>query len=398
MTITHTSTAATPRLRPLTSEQLDGFRRDAAADDEANRFFANTHDELVAGGHYVGNVPTSLGGGGLDLLATGRRQRHLARYAPAPALASSMHLYWTGAAADLAALGIDDLRFVLTDAAAGQIFASGHAEAGNDIPVLLSTTLAEPVPGGYRITGRKHFGSLGPVWDQLGFHAMDLSDPNNPMVVHGFARRGDQGVTVDENWDTMTMRASQSYDTAFDRAFVPADRIGAVVPAGSVESPVTGTMTVWAISLICNVYIGVAERAFDLAVSSAQSKTSIALDGRTMAHNPMIQHQIAAMWIDLESMRSSLDMIATDWCNGVDHGLQWGPKVFAAKERTSQLVRSVVDTAMDVAGGSSIGRKGELSRLWRDSRGVSYHPATHAFAHEAIAKSALGVDPAGPRW
>ena len=56
------------------------------------------------------------------------------------------------------------------------MLASGHAEVGNDIPVFLSTTRAERVAGGWRIHGRKQFGSLGPVWYRLGFHAMDATD------------------------------------------------------------------------------------------------------------------------------------------------------------------------------------------------------------------------------
>ena len=48
----------------------------------------------------------------------------------------------------------------LTEAMAGKVFAAGHAESGNDIPVLLATTTAEKVDGGYRFTGRKAFGSL----------------------------------------------------------------------------------------------------------------------------------------------------------------------------------------------------------------------------------------------
>ena len=34
------------------------------------------------------------------------------------------------------------------------VFAAGHAEPGNDLPLLLSTTKAERVEGGYRFTGR----------------------------------------------------------------------------------------------------------------------------------------------------------------------------------------------------------------------------------------------------
>ena len=45
-----------------------------------------------------------------------------------------------------------------------------HAETGNELPLLLSTTKAERVDGGYRFTGHKAFGSLSPVWTRPGSH------------------------------------------------------------------------------------------------------------------------------------------------------------------------------------------------------------------------------------
>lgn len=382
----------------LTLEMLDGFRRHAAADDAANSFFDETHRQLVAVGHYTANLPIELGGGGLNLFETGRRQRLLARYAPATALASCMHLYWTGGAADLHRQGHDGLGSVIDGALAGEIFASGHAEAGNDVPVVLSTTNAEQVPGGYRITGRKHFGSLGPVWTQIGFHAMDVSNPAGPEIVHGFIRRSDPGVSVIDNWDTIAMRASQSHDVALQSVFVPNERIVAKLPAGSSDEPVTATAFFWALTLISNVYVGIAERAIELAVESLTSKTSIALDGRTLANNPMLQHQVADMWIAVEGARSSLDMLATEWVNRVDHGPAWQMKIGSAKYRTSQVVRAVLDTAMEVTGGGAIRSDHELSRLLRDSRAVAYHPPSAAIAHESIGKAVLGIDPGGARW
>ena len=166
----------------------------------------------------------------------------------------------------------------------------------------MSTTVAEPVPGGYRVTGRKNFGSLGPVWDQIGFHAMDSSKHEAPIVVHGFARRTDPGVRIVENWDTIAMRASQSHDTVFESVFVPADRIVATHPAGDGDEPVTATAFFWGLLLISNVYVGIAERALELAVESLSTKTAIAMEGRTLAHNPMLQYQVADMWIALDGL------------------------------------------------------------------------------------------------
>jgi alkylation response protein AidB-like acyl-CoA dehydrogenase len=98
-------------------------------------------------------------------------------YAPATALALNMHNYWVGNAADLSRAGDSSVEFILRDAAAGHVFAAGHAEHGNDIPGLLSTTRAERVDGGYRFSGRKAFGSLTPVWTRLGIHGMDARNP-----------------------------------------------------------------------------------------------------------------------------------------------------------------------------------------------------------------------------
>ena len=105
-----------------------------------------------------------------------------------------MHVYWTGLAADLWRSGDRSLEWLLRGAASGEVFAAGHAEPGNDFPVLLSTARAERVDGGYRFYGHKFFGSLTPVWTFLGVHAMDSSDPAAPKVVHAFVRRDDTGV------------------------------------------------------------------------------------------------------------------------------------------------------------------------------------------------------------
>ena len=78
-----------------------------------------------------------------------REQRRLAYYAPATALAVNMHLYWIGVAADLWRQGDVSLEWILREAAGGEIFAAGHAESGNDVPVLLSTSKAERVDGGW---------------------------------------------------------------------------------------------------------------------------------------------------------------------------------------------------------------------------------------------------------
>jgi alkylation response protein AidB-like acyl-CoA dehydrogenase len=64
---------------------------------------------------------------------------------------------------------------------------------------------------------------------------------------------------------------------------------------------------------------------------------------RSMAYHPEIQHAIADMVIELESIGPHLEKIAEDWSNGVDHGALWPSKIFAAKYRAVEGAWRVVD-------------------------------------------------------
>ena len=63
-------------------------------------------------------MPAELGGWGLDLAELAASQRRLARYAPATALAMTMHSYWIGIAVELERAGDTSLRWILDAAVA----------------------------------------------------------------------------------------------------------------------------------------------------------------------------------------------------------------------------------------------------------------------------------------
>jgi alkylation response protein AidB-like acyl-CoA dehydrogenase len=127
----------------LTEEMLARFASRAAGYDRENRFFEEDFEELRAAKYLLIPLPAKFGGAGMSLAEVCREQRRLAYHAPATALALNMHLYWVGVAADLWRRGDSSLEWILKDAAAGEVFAAGHAESGNDVPVLLSSSKAE---------------------------------------------------------------------------------------------------------------------------------------------------------------------------------------------------------------------------------------------------------------
>lgn len=393
------STATGQPAHVLTDEMLSRFESRVATYDRENRFFDHDFEELRAAKYLVLPVPKEFGGAGLSLAEMCREQRRLAYYAPATALAVNMHLYWVGIAADLWRRGDTTLEWILRDAAAGEVFAAGHAESGNDIPVLLSTSKAERVEGGYRFTGRKQFGSLTPVWTRFGLHGMDTSDPEHPKIVHAFMPRDNSGYIIKETWDVLGMRATRSDDTVLENAFIPDRYVARVVPAGGagIDAFVLSIFA-WALMGFANVYYGLARRALDKSIASAKSKGSLALS-RSMAYHPEVQHAIAQMVIDLESVGPHIERVAEDWSSGVDHGAEWPMKIFAAKYRAVEASWRVVDTGLDIVGGHGIFRSAGYERLLRDARLGRIHPANSFLTHEVVAKTALGISlDEQPRW
>jgi alkylation response protein AidB-like acyl-CoA dehydrogenase len=382
----------------LPESLLETCRGRAATYDRENKFFQEDFDDLVKARYLLLTVPKEFGGLGYSLADMSQQTRRLAMYAPATALAMNMHHYWVGLAADLWRQGDKSCEWILKEAAAGEVFAAGHAETGNDLPLMLSTTKAERVDGGYVFTGRKSFGSLTPVWTRLGVHGMDTSDPKAPKIVHGFLTRDTKGISIKDTWDVLGMRATRSDDTLLERAFCPDKYVARVQPAGAagIDNFVLGIFA-WALLNFGNVYYGLALRVRDLIVEHVKSKSSLAIS-RSMAYHPGVQNAIADITMELEAIGPQLDATTRDWSNGVAHP-DWPIKIVAAKYNAVEGAWRVVDRAMDLSGGFGMFKKSELERLFRDARAGRFHPANSLLSHELIGKLALGINPdEQPRW
>ena len=376
----------------LSDALLETFGGRAAEYDREARFFHEDLADLKAVGYLKLFVPTELGGLGRSLPEVLAEQARLAYRAPSTALAINMHLYWTGAAAYLWRKGDDSLNWILEEALAGKIFAAGHGEPGNDLGLAGSAVVAEPLAdGAYSFTGRKIFTSLAPVWDWLGIHALDNSDPARPKIVHAFIRRQDAGHRTVETWDTLGVRSTRSDDTLLEGVVAPKSRVARVLPAGPPNDPFVDGIFGSAIPPIAAVYYGIAKRAFDIAVEGAKSRVSPALNGKTYAHHPFTQLAVSQAATELDSIWALLERVANEWAAGVDHGALWPAKLLGAKQHAVDGARRVVDLATKIAGASSLFRKNELERLTRDVRSGPFHPPNTDATHDLIGKTYLGV-------
>lgn len=375
----------------LTDDVIERIRSRAAGHDRENTFFDEDLAELVALGYLRALVPVEFGGLGFSLERTAREQLRLASAAPATALAVNMHLVWTGVAKVLRDRGDDSLAFVLREAGAGEIFAFGLSEAGNDLVLFGSTTDARPEPdGGYRFFGTKIFTSLSPVWTRLGTMGLDTTSADAPKIVYGFVPREGGGFVVKEDWDTIGMRASQSNTTVLDGALAPSDRIvRRLEPGPNADSLVFAIFANFEI-LLAAVYTGIGARALELGIAAARRRTSLKNDGRAYAQDPDIRWRIADAAIAQDALSPQLDSLARDVDERVDHGGLWFPRLVGLKIRATETARRVVDQAVRVSGGSTYFASSELGRLYRDVLAGIFHPSDAESAHSTVANAYLG--------
>lgn len=375
--------------RILPDELLARFRERAVVHDRENTFPEDDLADLKASGYLAVLTPVELGGSGLGLAEASVLQQRLAGAAPATALAINMHLVWTGVAKVLRDRGIDDLDFVLEGAAQGEVFAFGISEAGNDLVLFGSDTDAVPQSdGGYAFTGTKIFTSLAPVWTQLGLHGLDTTSADDPTLVYAFVPRTDAVVTRDD-WDTVGMRGTQSRTTELHGAVAPADRVVRRVAPGPTPDPIVfGIFSVFEL-LLASVYTGIARRALEVAVETAQKRRS-KKTGEAYSQDPDIRWRIADMALAYDALPPQIAALTRELDDVTPPGPQWFSYMSGVKHRAVTMAKSVVDDAILVSGGSSYFSRSELGRLYRDVLAGLFHPSDPESAHSTVASAWLG--------
>jgi alkylation response protein AidB-like acyl-CoA dehydrogenase len=369
----------------LNEDLLARIRSRAAGYDRDNAFFTEDLDDLRAAG-YLRSRP---------LLEVARDQRLLAAHAPATALGITMHLVVVGIARVLHERGDTSLDWIAADAEAGELFAFGNSEAGNDQVMFDSRTTAAPQPdGSYLFSGTKIFTSLSPAWTRLVVFGRDdsgggASDAAGPTLVHGVLTRETPGHRAVGEWNPLGMKATQSFTTVLDGARVAPERITRILPVGPVADPYIFGLFADFLLLISSVYAGIADRALELAVENVAARRSMK-SGLAYAHDPDIRWQLADAAIALDSLSPQIEGLARDVDGLVDHGAAWFRLLVGTKTRSVDVARSVVETAIRVSGGSAYSADTELSRLYRDALAGLFHPSDPESAHGTVATNLLG--------
>lgn len=372
----------------LTDEVLHGIRDRAAGFDERNEFPYEDLEILKETGYLGALAPVADGGLGWNFAAVVDAQKKLAAFAPATALAVNMHLIWSGVAWIFRAHGNHDLDFILHDAVAGQVYAFGISEAGNDAVLFDSNTIAEDQPdGSVKFTGTKIFTTLSPVWTQLGVFG---KTPDGSELVYAILDRNEGNTQSDgSRWDMLGMRATHSFVTRLDGAVVPAERIIRRLPTGPNQDLLTFGIFAAFLTFTSAVYAGIGDRAVEIAAEKLHRRKS-QVSGTALSQDPILRYKHGAAILRQMTQDQQLTGLAEAITGLTEYGDEWFTRLVANKISAIRVAKAQVDYAFEASGGAGYHRNEEIARLYRDVMAGVYHPSDDESAHNTFATFGLG--------
>ena len=372
----------------LTEELLQGIRQRAAGFDERNEFPYEDLEDLKDAGYLAALTPSEDGGLGWDFATVVDAQKKLAAYAPATALAVNMHLIWSGVASIFRSHGNNDLDFILRDAAAGDIYAFGISEAGNDAVLFDSGTIAEDQPdGSVKFTGTKIFTTLSPAWTRLG--VFGKSPDGSELIFAILDREAGNTESDGSRWDMLGMRATHSFVTKLNGAVVPADRVIRRIPTGPNQDLLTFAIFASFLTFIAAVYAGIGDRAVEIAAEKLHTRRS-KVHGTALSQDPILRYKHGEAILRQMTQDQQLTGLAEAITQLTDYGDEWFTRLVANKIAAIRVAKAQVDYAFEASGGAGFHRTEEISRLYRDVMAGVYHPSDDESAHTTFATFGLG--------
>ena len=375
----------------------DFATRAAEHDREASYPFENMQ-KLHESGYMRMCLPAQFNGEDADLLELCLAQERLAQGCGATALGANMHSFFVGAASEAYRQGDQSIQMALMAVSGGITLGGAISEVESADPFNFPASRVERCDGGFKLNGRKVFGSNTPINPMVAF-AGCLEENGTRTVMMFQLPKETPGVNIIDDWDTMGMRGTGSFTVEFKDCVVPEALAIRSWPyaAGLADNDFARVFICWFAPTISAVYTGIGIGARDYVRKAVASKTRLPFG--EVKHYPGVQYSIAEMFIEVEASRAFVRRTAARLSDPSRRDVE----ALALGEATQQFCTSaavrVVDRAMEVVGGGAYFKRTPLERMYRDVRAGRFHPLPHYDALEVIGKVELGIpDTQQPRF
>ncbi len=335
--------------------------------------------KAMAAGLYAANMPTEVGGAGLDTLSWLLYEKELGR--------ASYALHWTCVArpSNILLAGTPDQRARFLDPCirgeTWDCLAMTEPGAGSDLRGMRASAVQDG--SDWVLNGTKHFISHA---DIAGFTIafMATGEENTPRgpkkrITAFFVEKGTKGFTVREGYRNVSHRGYTNAVLEFDDCRVPAENVLGEPHRGFEVANAWLGATRLQVAATC---LGRAERALDLAVRYAADRRQF---GQAIGKFQGVSFKLADMATELKA--ANLLTWAAAWAH--DKGSVTEADMAMAKLKATEVLAMVADEAIQIHGGMGLMDELPLERIWRDARVERIWEGTSEIQRHIISREML---------
>jgi len=264
--------------------------------------------------------------------------------------------------------------------------------------------LAEPVQGGYRVTGRWSFGS--------GVHYATWLTCQALITENGAPRIGENGqpsplimffpareATIHDNWDVLGMRGTGSHDFEVNDLFIPERHAWQPAPISPTDPAFQRPLYrlgFWPVAPVnASVALGIARAALRDLISLAGVKTP-SYTQTSLADRPVVQDRIARARALIDAGSSYIQTAVANAVDFVQDGrkcdIEHGMALALAGSFGHEAAAQAVDLIHSCAGTSAVRSSQPFQQHFRDVHTVSQHAFSTPSRFESVGKLMLGKE------
>lgn len=249
---------------------------------------------------------------------------------------------------------------------------------GNALNPLDERTNAKFFPGWYEFSGKKSFCSGAIDSEMLIVSAID--QPKGKLLIAAIPT-GRTGVSVIQDWDNIGQRQTDSGSVSFDKVRVETHEV--LLNPGPLSTPFSCLRPLIAQLVLANIYLGIAEGAFEDAKTYTLNQTRPWPRANISAtqEDPYILNHYGNFWLGLEASKALADQAASRldaaWQKGENLSAEErghvAISITGAKVMSTKSGLHITNKMFEVTGSRSTHAALRLDRHWRNLRTHTLH-------------------------
>lgn len=358
------------------------FAKRARKHDEENTFPFENIEDLKAINYPAVTIPKKYGGLGISLEEMLRMQQIIAEYDGSTALSIGWHVGISKHLGETEIWEEEKYRAFAEDViATGALINNSATEPATGSPTRggRPETTATKTKNGWVINGRKSFTTLAPVLD---YFVVNASIADTEDVGHFLVHRSREGVSIEETWNMVAMRATGSHDLILKNVHIDeSDFVQQIVPGPPSAQG-------WYLHIPA-CYLGIATAAAKEALQFATTYSPSSIKG-TISEIPAVKQKIGEIQLKLFENEAVLYTVAKKWDEAtVEVRQTMQAELGAAKLSVVNRSLEIVDLAMRIVGAKSLSLDNPLQRYYRDVRAGLHNPPMDDMTIMALANKVL---------